>query len=133
MASIRKERVSEMLREFLGKELVQLLDPRLGFVTVTEVDVSPDLKFAKIFWTRFGGTTPEQTRELEENKLIEEELHSKAVTEAQEALDGVKPLLKRRIGAELGLRFVPNLQFRYDTSAARGSRIDHLLDQVRSR
>lgn len=131
MGSFRKDRVAELVRGFLGRELVQLLDPRLGFVTITDVEMSPDLKFAKVFWTTFGGTTIEQAQSLDENRLVQEELHSKKVTDATAALVGVKPLLKKRIGAELKLRYVPELHFIYDSSSVRGSRIDLLLDQVR--
>lgn len=117
--SQRTERVAELLRSFLGAELMRLADPRLQFVTVTAVDMSPDLKNARIFWSSFAkagqdaGFLPEAD-----------------VKNIGNALNHAGHLLKRRIGAELELRYIPRLHFVYDESLQRGSKIDELLRKV---
>lgn len=129
MAKYRRERMSEVLRAFIATELLQLLDPRLGTVTITDVDVSPDLKFARVFWTplvqpvAIDGALTVPPPVLDEKDPV--------VKSAAEALSGVKSLLKRRIGEELDLRYVPDILFRFDPSSSQGSRIDFLLDKAR--
>lgn len=103
-SSHRTERVAEMVRGFLGIEIQRLSDPRMQLLTITGVDMSPDLKSARVFWASHG------EREA-----------------CEEAILGVKSLLKRRMGEELKLRYTPDLHFKYDESVERGFRIDSLL------
>jgi ribosome-binding factor A len=123
MTTFRKERVAEVLLVFLGEQIRRLQDPRLGFLTITDLDISPDLKVAKVFWTIHpgkvqgeGGILPVATKE--------------DIAAGEAALKGIAGLLKRRIGEELKLRYVPQLLFRYDESIDRGMRIDYLLNKV---
>ncbi len=129
----RRERISELLLSFVGGELRGMRDPRLALVTLTGIDVSKDYRYAKIFWSGL----PQQTIEdAEENASSTSEspagsfMSADAVQETQKALDGVRGLLKKRIGAELELKFIPHLQFEYDDSGENASRIDQLLREA---
>lgn len=99
----------------IQKEISELLlrkikDPRLEMVTITAVEVSPDLKLARIFFSRFGD-----------------------VAEVQRGLEGLQSaagFLKRELGQRLRLRHVPELEFRHDTSFEYGDRIESLLKDL---
>jgi len=113
MNTRRQRQVSELLHEEIST-LIQrrARDPRLSAVTVTGVEVSPDLENAWIYVSVLG---------------TDEEI--------KEALAGLKratPFLRREIGSSLSLRLVPQLIFRLDESVARGTRIDQLLDDIQS-
>ena len=108
---------------FLAQELRQFSDPRIQYVTLTAVDMSPDLKNAKVYWSALplgaGG-----------DALPPSELKQENITEIQTLLKRSVGYLKKRIGAELQLRWTPELHFHYDESLARGSRIEELLSKV---
>ena len=111
MPSRRQRRVSELIQEEIS-ELLQkeASDPRLSFVTVTAVEVSPDLRQAHIYVSTMGDP---QAR--------------------QEMLAGLKhatSFLRRELGARLALRYVPGLTFHLDDSLERIQRIAQLLDQL---
>ena len=113
MNTRRQRQVAELLHEEIGT-LIQrrARDPRLSAVTITGVEVSPDLENAWIYVSVLG---------------TDEEI--------KEALAGLKratPFLRREIGSSLSLRLVPQLIFRLDESVARGIRIDQLLDDIQS-
>lgn len=112
--SHRKARVGDLLYSFLADEVRTFRDPRLQLLTITGVDVSPDLKSARVFWS--VPSTEYPTKEKIES--------------VQAALDGAVPFLKRRIGEELELRYIPGLRFIYDESMQRADRIDFLLHQA---
>ena len=125
MKSFRKERAAEVVRGFLGAELLQLLDDRLKNVTITEVEMTPDLKLAKVFWTTF---VPQAAGTDGMPPALNEK--DRPVIEARAALQDARGELRRRIGAELGFRHTPDLHFEFDGSAARGARIDYLLQKA---
>lgn len=110
MASDRMRRVNEAMREVLSDATSQgLKDPRVGFVTVTEVDTSPDLRHAKVFVSVLG--PPEQQ---------------------QASLDGLRSAhgyLQRRVGSELRMKRTPTLDFLLDDTAAKAARLTQLLDE----
>jgi ribosome-binding factor A len=113
MNTRRQRQVAELLHEEIGT-LIQrrARDPRLSAVTVTGVEVSPDLENAWIYVSVLGTDG-----------------------EIKEALAGLKratPFLRREIASSLSLRLVPQLIFRLDESVARGIRIDQLLDDIQS-
>jgi ribosome-binding factor A len=108
----RTERVGEEFREILAEEIQRLKDPRVGFVTVTGVDVTPDLKRARVFYTAYGD--------------------EKARRASGAALRSATPHLRRALGRQVRLKVVPELEFRVDTSIATGERIDELLGSVAS-
>jgi ribosome-binding factor A len=121
MSSYKRQRTADLLLSFLAQELRRLTDPRLELVTLTGADVSPDLRNAWIYWSEMtlprtgeGPSFPDETR----------------VRTVEEALKGATQVLKRRIGAELGLRYVPSLVFRYDHSFENASRIEELVKQT---
>ncbi len=95
MANQRRQyRVAEQARSSVAMALLRLSDPRLSLVTVTAAKTTADLRLIKVYWSVSGG--PERVQEVEEG------------------FESAKGALKREIGRELGLRFVPDLEFYYD-------------------
>lgn len=107
----RSQRVAELIQQEISS-LIQfgVKDPRIGFVTVTGVEVTSDLQHAKIFYTVMG----------------EEKQRRDTAVGLQKALG----FLRREIGQRLRLRNVPELSFHYDTSIEYGTRIETLLNQI---
>jgi ribosome-binding factor A len=102
-------RINEVLREVVGSTISgDLSDPRIGFVTVTSVETSPDLRHAKVFVSVLGD---EEARE--------------ATLEGLKSSHGV---LQSRIAAETHMKRTPTLTFHYDDTIAQGVRISHLLE-----
>ena len=107
----RMRRVDEAVREVLGDAVSQdLKDPRVGFVTVTEVRTSPDLRHARVFVSVLG-TPAEQEATLE-------------------GLRSAHGVLQAKINRELHLRRTPQLTFEYDESVERGVRMSQLIDEL---
>ena len=106
----RTDRINDELRRLLGDLLErEVRDPRVGFVTILEVEVSRDLSVATVYVT------------VGENE------------DAGETLAGLKAaagFLRKRIGESMRLRLTPELHFVYDTSLDRGFRMDALLKQI---
>jgi len=104
-------RINEVLREVVGAAVsTELSDPRIGFVTVTSVETSPDLRTAKVFVSVLGS---EEERE--------------ATLEGLRSSHGV---IQARIAAETRMKRTPTLTFRYDDTIEKGARISELLDDV---
>src|SRR5262245_19517469 len=122
MGSFKKQRVGELLQAFVAEEIRRLEDPRFFCVTITAVDMSPDLRNARIFWT-----VPPPASSADAPDGEPRFADKTQIREIEEALGQEAWHLKRRIAAELGLRYVPELRFRYDESAANASRIDFLI------
>ena len=106
----RPQRVAEEFREVLAEEIPKLKDPRVGFVTVTQVDVSPDLRRAVVYYTVMG--------EERERKATRAGLRSAA------------PRLRAEIGRQVRLKFLPDLDFREDESLERGGRVEELIQEI---
>jgi ribosome-binding factor A len=103
-------RVNEAVREVLSARLAEgLKDPRIGFVTVTSVDTSPDLRHARVYVSVLGGE--------------EERAESLAGLEASHGF------LQARVNEELHMKRTPRLEFVYDDSVDRGMRITELIDR----
>jgi ribosome-binding factor A len=115
--SRRSERVAEEIRGELARLLrEEVADPRIGLVTLTKVDVSPDLGNARVFWS----AAPEAGRQ------------SEGVAERTgQGLQHAASFLRRRLAEELPLRRVPELHFRHDPSLALGSETLSLLREIR--
>jgi ribosome-binding factor A len=113
MPTRRQERVSERIHEELS-ELLQrrVRDPRLSEITVTGVEVSPDLKLATVYVSALG----------------DREAWDLAVKGLQHAAG----YLRRELAQQLQMRFTPELRFVLDDSWQRGARIDELLEQLPS-
>jgi ribosome-binding factor A len=109
MPSARMRRINEMLREVVGTAIsADLNDPRIGFVTVTSVETSPDLRAARVYVSVLGS---EEERE--------------ATLAGLQSSHGV---IQSRIAAETRMKRTPTLSFHYDETIERGVRISKLLD-----
>ncbi|MBA3716692.1 MAG: 30S ribosome-binding factor RbfA [Actinobacteria bacterium] len=103
-------RVNEAVRQVLSEALGELKDPRIGFVTVTGVDTSSDLREAKVFVSVLGS-----------------EKHRARTLEGLAAAHGV---LQARLGRELKMKRTPQLAFEYDPTVERGVRMSQLIDEL---
>jgi ribosome-binding factor A len=105
----RPDRVGDQIRQELSELLArgEVHDPGIGFITLTRVQVSPDLQQARVFYTTLGDP--------------------KARQETEKALGRATPFLRRQIGGRLRLRRVPELEFRFDESIAHQDRIEQIL------
>jgi ribosome-binding factor A len=108
----RTERVGEEFREILAESIQRLKDPRVGFVTVTGVKVTPDLRSARVFYTAFGDDG------------------ERAATRA--ALRSATPHLRHELGRQIRLKVVPEVAFEEDTAIETGERIDAILAELAS-
>jgi ribosome-binding factor A len=110
MAGDRMRRVNEAVREVLSRRLAEgLKDPRIGFVTLTAVETSPDLRRARVFVSVLGD-------EAERDRTLA-------------GLASSHGLLQAEIACELRMKRTPTLEFIYDESIDRGMRITELLDE----
>ena len=110
MTSDRMRRVNEAMREVLsGAITTELKDPRVGFVTVTAVETTPDLRHARVYVSVLGNPG-ERKRSLQ-------------------ALDRAHGFLQRRIAAEIRIKNTPQLEFLYDDTAENAMRITQLLEE----
>jgi ribosome-binding factor A len=109
MGTARMRRVNEAIREILGDAIAtELKDPRIGFVTVTEVDTSPDLRAARVYVSVLG------SEEERENSLA--------------GLRSSHGVLQAKIAGGMRMKRTPTLTFEYDETVERGDRITRLLD-----
>ena len=112
MSSQRTQRVGELLREEISLAIQRLKDPRIRIVTVTEVQLTPDLREAKVFVSVYG--EPDQERQC------------------LQALIGAAGHIRGELGRQLHLRRIPQLHFCPDASLKHEARISELLDSVRT-
>jgi ribosome-binding factor A len=103
-------RVNEAVRHVLSEAVGELKDPRLGFVTVTGVRTSPDLRTARVYVSVLGS---ERKRER-----------------SLAALSSAHGVLQARIARELRLKRTPQLSFEYDPTVERGVRMSQLIDEL---
>jgi ribosome-binding factor A len=106
----RMRRVNEAIKEVLSEGIGTLLDPRIGFVTVTGVETSPDLRHARVFVSVLGS---ERKRER-----------------TLAGLASAHGILQARIADELRLKRTPQLAFEYDPTVERGVRMSQLIDEL---
>ncbi|MCK9604002.1 MAG: 30S ribosome-binding factor RbfA [Candidatus Omnitrophica bacterium] len=110
----RQDRVKEAIRREVSLILHdELKDPRLGFVTITDVELTPDLRYAKIFFSVLG----------------KEEDYKKTQIALNSALGFIRKLLAERIN----LRFAPEIIFREDHSSEYSVRIEEVLNQLKEK
>lgn len=111
MAKIRVERVAEQIKKELSQLIqAELKDPRIGFITVTGVEVTGDLSQARVFLSVLGS---------EEQK-----------EETLKALARGKGFLRSELGKRIRFRHTPDLLFKFDSSIEYGSRIEAMLEQL---
>lgn len=103
----RMRRVNELLREVIADEVAKLKDPGLGFVTITGVDTTPDLRAARVYYTVLG--EPGQREET------------------QAALERATSRIRAATGDQVRLKYLPTLDFEYDEAIERGLRMEQLL------
>ncbi|HAY11380.1 MULTISPECIES: 30S ribosome-binding factor RbfA [unclassified Thauera] len=107
----RSQRVVEQIRRELA-ELIRLevKDPRVGFITLTDVEITPDYAHAKVFFTSMTGEGD--------------------VPEIQQGLRRASGFLRRELGRRIRIHTIPELHFHYDRSVEEGSRLSQLIDAV---
>lgn len=107
----RSRRIAEQIQRELSNIIrLELKDPRIGMITVTEVEVSPDHAHARIFFTLLGDAAK--------------------VKQTGEALQHAGGFLRSQLAHRIKLRTVPHLQFTYDVSVERGMRLSRLIDDA---
>lgn len=114
MSGHRRARVAEEIREQIAAVIArELKDPRIGFVTVTRVEVSADLAYAKAFVSVLGD--------------------SKQRADSLSGLKQATGFVRRELGRRMRMRVLPELQFVYDKGVDATDRVARLLEQVRAR
>lgn len=109
--SQRSHRVGEQIQRELAELLAtEVKDPRVGRVTITQVEVAPDLSHARVFFTHLAG--------------------KEHAAEAQAALARTAGFLRSQLSHRLDLYTVPQLKFVYDDSIETGMRLSHLIDEA---
>lgn len=110
MSAERMRRVDEAMREVLSAAVSELKDPRVGFVTVTEVKTTPDLRHARVFVSVLGDAT--------------------ARSATLDGLASAHGVLQGSVARELRMKRTPTLEFVYDDTAERADRLGRLMDDL---
>jgi ribosome-binding factor A len=113
MASRRSKKVSDAIKMELGDILhTKTKDPDIGFVTITEVTLSDDLRMAKVYFSVLG----------------DEDQVKKSI----KGLERARLFLQSEVGSRINLRYLPELRFCLDKSWSYGERIDRLLESLKN-
>lgn len=111
MAKFRTGRVAEQIKKEISQLIqMELKDPRVGFITVTGVDVTGDLSLARIYISILGSDEQKE--------------------ETLRAIGRAKGFLRSELGRRIRLRHTPDIEFRFDSSIEYGSHIEALLQQI---
>lgn len=111
MSGKRAARVAALIQEHLAYVLTyRIRDPRVGFATITHVDVSDDLKYAHVFYSVMGDETQKQKTSI--------------------GLDQAKGFFQKGLSEHLKLRFTPHLEFLRDDSFEQGMKIDKIIQKL---
>ena len=114
----RPDRVADQLRAELATLISrEVHDPGIGFVTLTRVQMTPDLQLARVYYTTIGTSSPGGSDDT-------------AKRNTAKALERAASFLRRRVGQTLRLRRTPALEFHYDESIAGQDRIEQLLKEI---
>jgi ribosome-binding factor A len=109
----RSQRVGDLLREEISDIIFhKLKDPRIGFITVTGVDMTDDLKLARVFISVLKEEEKETTLDI---------------------FNSAKAFIRSELSKRLRLKFIPHLEFRSDSSIEYGNRIEQLLDEIKKK
>jgi ribosome-binding factor A len=107
----RSRRIADQVHRELSEIIrLELKDPRVGMITLTDVEVSPDGEHARVYFTLLGG--------------------EERIEQATEALRHASGFLRRELSQRMRLRAIPELRFDYDASVERGMRLSQLIDQA---
>ncbi len=109
----RSERLGDEVRMELGRIVSRMADPRVGFATVTEVQMSPDMRYARVFVSVLGDDAAQK-------KSIE-------------ALESAKSYLRHELAGQVALRYIPELVFTLDRGFEQTARVEELLRRARKR
>jgi ribosome-binding factor A len=119
MSTARMRRVDEAIRQVIGDAVAgDLKDPRVGFVTVTDVRTSPDLRHARVYVSVLGAGG-----------------ESSGPSEREASLEGLRSAhgyLQAQLARELRIKHTPTLEFHYDDTTDRALRVEELLDEIGS-
>lgn len=110
MQGKRLLRVKELLRRVISETVSSLKDPRIGFLTITDITLTEDLREAKVFYSVLGNS---EERE-----------------KTSQALSHASPFIRREIGLRTDLRRVPELEFVYDSSMAQAQKIEEIIHKL---
>ena len=110
----RTARVNEVVREVLADELERIGDPALGLLTITGVEVTPDLRQATVYYSALIPAAGE------------------AEHDTAGALEAARPHLQAAIGRQVRMKYTPLLVFREDPAIRTGERVDEILRQLHS-
>lgn len=116
----RTARVNEVVREVLADELERLADSRLGFVTITGVEVTPDLRQATVYYSALAPARSDA------------EAAAEAAEETAAVLREVSPHLQAEINRQVRMKYTPHLVFREDPAIRTGERVDEILRKLHS-
>ena len=108
--SQRIERVQKLAQQILGEEIHSLKDPRIGFVTVTAVRVSPDLRYARVLVSVLGD--------------------EEAQTQTMKGLKSAKAHLRTELGRQMRMKYLPELTFELDHGIEVAERVESLLRRI---
>jgi ribosome-binding factor A len=109
----RSQRVGDLLREEIADIVIhRLKDPRIGFITITEVDVTDDIKIARVYVSILKDEEKKTTIEI---------------------LNSAKSFIRSELSKRLRMKFIPSIEFRLDTSIEYGTRIDKLLREIKGK
>jgi ribosome-binding factor A len=107
----RSDKVGDLIRKEISEILLgELKDPRIGFVTITKVAVSDDLRVARVYYSVFGDEDQKE--------------------ESYQGLESAKGYIKRELGRRVRLKYMPDIQFLFDDSLEYGEHIEELLRGV---
>ena len=106
----RSQRVSDLLRKEIADIVIyRLKDPRIGFITITGVDVTDDIKMARVYVSVFQDKEKKTTLET---------------------LNSARNFIRSELSKRLRMKFIPSIEFRLDTSIEYGSKIEKLLKEI---
>jgi ribosome-binding factor A len=107
----RSEKVADLIQKEISEMLVKSLkDPRIGFVTITRVEVSDDCRFAKIYFSVMGSLTERE--------------------KSSRGLDNAKGYIRRELGRRMGLRYTPDIKFQFDPSIEYAIHIGEVIEHL---
>lgn len=110
MGSVRRERMGELIKEELGDILRNLKDPRIGFASVTKVEVSGDMRVAKVFISVLGDDAAKRA--------------------TLKGLESAAGFIRSEISRRIAVRYTPEIRFSLDKSIEHGVRVAALLNQI---
>lgn len=112
MKTQRTQRVGDLMRREIGEIIDRKLkDPRIGMVTVTGVSVTPDLRYARVYFTVLG-----EQEELQQ---------------ARDGLESARTFIQGEVGRRIRIKYTPELSFHFDESLQRGIHIDNILKELK--